>query len=216
MEIKTVYESDCDTRIYASDSNWYCGLENNERVQLGVYGCVINTAEYGAENAPEGFPFLCQFNIVAHDPAINDDALRSVGADRDYFVPYENDPEAQAEVMREMLQEYGGANVPVDDLLVHGIHKPGENALMALLEGLKYKLVENTHWATGERREIPWFDSWEDAETFVKRALERADTLMALVGFTLDRPVNMIGADGWSIIRSQVEGKTWDPWPKRA
>jgi len=215
MKIETAYETDIDTRIYASDPEWSCGLEDEERIRLGVYASLSNVEESGGE-CPEGFPIVCNFNVVVHDPAINDGVLQSFGMDlRDFH--HDGDPEKQAEHIREMLQEYGSSGVPVDDVLVNGIRKPEEdNALQALLEGLEgVKIEESTHWLTGERCEVPWFSSWEDAETFAKRAFERASALMGLIGFTLDRPVNRIGADGWSMIRAQVSGDDWNPIPER-
>lgn len=216
MQIKTTYETDCDTRIYATDPGWTCGLKNDEpHIQLGIYAHLINTAEYGYGEAPEDYPILCQFNVVVHNPAINDSALESCGLDRDYFEPFENDPEAQAEAVREMLQDYGSSGVPVDSLLVYGIRGHLEkDALGALLEGLEgVKLCDSKNPFTGEPCKVPWFSSWEDAEEFCKRALKRGDTLMGLIGFALDKPVNMVGADGWSMIRAQVEGKNWNPMP---
>jgi len=136
MKIETAYETDIDTRIYASDPEWSCGLEDEERIRLGVYASLSNVEESGGE-CPEGFPIVCNFNVVVHDPAINDGVLQSFGMDlRDFH--HDGDPEKQAEHIREMLQEYGSSGVPVDDVLVNGIRKPEEdNALQALLEGLE-------------------------------------------------------------------------------
>lgn len=216
MKIETTYETDIETRIYASDPEWSCGLDDQERVQLGVYASLSNVEEYGGEY-PEGFPIICQFNVVVHDPAISDGVLQSLDLDlRDLN---QDDSEKQAQVVREMLQEYGSSGVPVDDVLVRGTRSPGENdALRALLEGLEGAKIVDSYPHPFKKKtpyEVPWFSSWEDAETFAKRAFERIPGVMGLIGFVLDKPVNAIGADGWSMIRAQVSGHDWNPMPVR-
>lgn len=216
MKIKTTYETDYDVRIYATDPGWVCGLGDNEEIQLGVYAHLLNTFEYdccGEEH--EDFPIECDFSVVVHNPALNAKALDCLGLDEDYLAQFAGDPEAHAEAVRELLQEYAGSGVPVGDMLVHGIRGAGEaNALNALLEGLEgVKVIPHPRPFPGGSTEVVRFASWEVATEFARRVFERAFALMGLIGFTLDKRVNMVGADGWSMIQAQVEGEDWNPMP---
>jgi len=52
--------------------------------------------------------------------------------------------------------------------------------------------------------EMPCFATAEEARTFCRSAAEMLPVLFGMIGFFLDKPVNLMGETGWEYIRSMV------------
>mgnify|MGYP001796550818 CR=1 FL=1 len=51
----------------------------------------------------------------------------------------------------------------------------------------------------------PTFATGKDAFAFSNELLKRATAVFGMIGFFLDRPINMAGNSGWSVITEQSE-----------
>lgn len=54
----------------------------------------------------------------------------------------------------------------------------------------------------GARMAFPAFKSDDDAEKFCRSLAPNVGTIMGLIGFLLDRPVNMMGSSGWKTLEA--------------
>lgn len=210
MKIEKEYETDTETRLYATDPNWICGIEDDERVQLGIYAQIENYREAGWEDMPESHPIGVSFCVVTHKPKLNAAAIQCCTGFTDEHIA-EITGDARQELARETLLEYQGG-VPADRMLYHGIRRSDESdafgALVERYEG-KAKVIE----APPGRHTLA-FAEWEDAEDCARFVIEnRADVFCAMIGFFLDAPINPVGQDGWSMIRAAVNGTDWSPVP---
>jgi hypothetical protein len=207
MQIENTFETDDETRFYATDPDWKCGIEDDEQVQLGVYAQVENFYTAGFDPMPEDYPIGISFCVVAHNPKVSKGAAGMYSGYSDEQIAAMPEDERQV-FARETLLEYQGG-VPADRMLYRGIRRSDESdafqALADRYEG-RVKVLEEGQLA---------FAKWEDAEDCARFVLEtRAGVLCGmLVGFFLDAPINRVGQNGWSMISTAVRGEDWSPIP---
>jgi hypothetical protein len=210
MQIENTYDSDDETRLYATDPNWKCGIEDEENVQLGVYAQIQNYYQAGLDEMPEDYPLGISFSVVAHDPKVASAAAHACSGYTDGQISI-MPADVRQVFARETLLEYQGG-VPADRMLYRGIRRSDESDAFGVLveryEG-KSKVIE----INGQP--VLAFAKWEDAEDCARFLLEERAPLLCglMIGFFLDAPINGVGQNGWSMITTAVRGEDWSPIP---
>lgn len=174
---------DCSNDIYATDEHWTCGFEESEH-QLGVYARIENFLEATGDELFASHPFVVTFELVPHDPADTAPLLKG----ETWIDEMAANGHDRAELKREAIQGLGGG-VPANHVF-HG------------LVGNDVDVEVDDY--TGH----PRFARREDAVAYARAAIEsKADGVMCLVGFVLDRAYNMLGDTGWDLLRPSALGR---------
>lgn len=169
---------------------------------VGLYVEIIDMD--GATGEPEfkDYPYLVSFELMAANPH------PSFAED----VSHAGEPD-QLNLIYDAKSYMGG--VPVDHTLTLAVNG-GIDEIVKLFTPAEAKLVKSrpqygTYAAqNGPGAEIKYlqFATAEAAERYVDWILQnRAGVLSMMVGFILDRPINMMGETGWNVIERQVRGK---------
>ncbi len=207
MKKETIFEN----YYYVTDKSFRFSLEDDRDRKFGILFEILDMYEATGEKEYKQYPFLVSASIMA------DKCHKSFGeSDRD-FKP------TKLDLIYDTNSYMGG--VPVDHVLTHAIrsHSEGFNDL----EESNFKLVAKQFSALeakvvtqkqdfgtiaaqkGREHEHSWlqFKTFEAAEKFMKYLIEnRVSAMSMLIGFTLDKPINMMGETGWSVMSHQVKG----------
>ena len=195
--------------IYVTDKSFT--IEIDEKChQFGITFETINMLDATGEPEFEKYPFLVSAYIVA---------------DKCHKSFYEGEGKAdKLGCLSDALSYMGG--VPVDHILTHSI-RSGTEATNSLKESnfetlakqfsaLEAKVVSSKQdfgtiaAQAGKNYEHQWleFRTEKAAEKFIDLLIKnRIHAMSMLIGFTLDKPINMIGNSGWSIIQDMITGK---------
>jgi len=111
--------------------------------------------------------------------------------------------------------------VPIDHILTHAIRNSAEK-IKSSFESLVSQFTPNeacvitqkAQFGTvaaqkGPDHEFKYlqFKTFDAAEKYIEFLIEnRINALGMMIGFILDKPINMIGDSGWSVIENQVNG----------
>lgn len=129
--------------------------------------------------------------------------------------------ETTAESLLEDTYRYCGG-VPIDHVLQDELSSPGEPPLFSLFtidEAKKVTVKYDFGTIAAQRGKgtsytYLQFTTIAAAEKYANVLLSRASSLTttdlwrASIGFVLDRPINMAGDNGWSVLQAQVNGPT--------
>lgn len=182
----------------AFNPNWICGLEDNDDVELALYCEITDMYEATGEKEFEQYPIVASIQIVVADPHKSFDESDNKDANR-------------LSLISDMVSYMGGVPVDHDYISTDKSNKD-------ITSHLKIKdacLVTHTHdfgtlaaqRGKGTSFSYPQFKTEDAAKAWVQELIKLyGDTLMMMVGFTLDRPINMIGDTGWKTIEQQVKG----------
>ena len=195
--------------LYATNPSWVFGLEDGEQRQFGLFIEILDMFEATGEEEFEDFPINVEISIVAHKPS--PEFAEVNGWDG-------LDPEDTL-AMIECAYSYCGG-VPVSHILQDEISREGDKGLAGTLRGIDprgYKIVEKkAEFGTVAAQRGPNYvfsyprfqdhDNMADARQHVANLLERASALGMMIGFILDRPINMAGHSGWSTMTTWVYG----------
>jgi hypothetical protein len=188
IKFEEIYEG----HLIASNPTWKCGLEDDMDTELSLYVEIIDMAEATGEAEFENAPFIVSVEIVAANPH------------RDF---YEGDGEPSRMGLLSDTKSYVGG-VPIDHRLIETdrINLNLTNKLRAK-DAVIVRERRDSQNGRGAELVYPRFTSAEAAEKWVKKLIQSyGNVLMTMVGFTLDQPINLMGEDGWSIIRKHVSG----------
>lgn len=193
----TGYKDEFEGLHVVDDKSWYCEIDDGKEVPLSLL--IEVTDMYGATGEPEfkDYPFVFSVGIIASKPHKS-------------FYEGEGKPTRQG-----LLYDCNGymGTIPVD----HKLLRTDElnKKLMGELKAKVAKIVTHTHdYGTlaaqegkGSSISYPQFKTAKDAYEFAKALVDAyGHSIMRLVGFTLDQPINMIGDTGWSQIETMVKG----------
>lgn len=182
--------------FYVTDKNWVFGLSSKER-QFGLMFEVVDMYDATGDEKFEDYPILVGAAIMADKP---------------HKSHYEGDGKPDHDGL--LMDTYGYmGGVPVEHILLHSVNgKFGEIAKEFSVTEAKVVVEEpkfGTAASQGHKRiEYLQFKDNDAAQKFIRLLLEkRVGVLGMMIGFILDMPINLMGHDGWSVLRSQVNPK---------
>lgn len=192
-----LYSEDAEGLHIAENKSWHCEI-NDKKIPLCLIMEVLDMD--GATGEPEfkQYPFIVSIGIIAAKP---------------HKSFYEGKGKPNKLGLISDCNGYMGS-IPVDHKLLRtdALNKN----LMGDLKAKSAKIVTHkqnfgtlaAQEGKGSEISYPQFKTAEDAYNFGRALIENyGNTLMTLVGFTLDQPINMMGEDGWKEIKTMVEGK---------
>ena len=178
-----VIEEVTDTGVWMTDPSWTCILEEND-IHLGLYVEIIDLRGYDSSEDEKEYPFLANASVMVIPEEASPEFLDDVRSGDD-FEPDAND-----------ILHYGGG-VPASNFL-EGIHGGPDSDVPSILKKDRFG------------RKNRYFKTYEDAEQYTKEVYaSNAHAMFGLIGFLLDQPINLMGNDGWSIIRLQKKNENY-------
>lgn len=208
LELQEIYEDGDRALLYVTQPSWTFGLDDGDQQQFGVLFEIIDMYDATGEEEFENYPFVVEASIVAHEPS--QEFAEDAGVD------LSPDDYGYNLALIEMAYQYGGG-VPITHIIQDEISKGSDKGLQPLLKGIPkrdYDIVEVTpqfgtvaaQRGPGTRQETVHFADYDAARKYVENMLSRLDALGVMIGFILDRPINMMGEPGWSTMEMHVFG----------
>jgi hypothetical protein len=166
--------------------DWICGTDFYDRIQMVAVFEIVDLDECGClEDDNDGeYPITVQASILVHPKFFCQKYI-------DGFFEKENLVDGKYSPYWALSDAYSyGGGIPINM----------ENVSSAA----KCDVLSSDDY--GSRR----FKNSGDAEKYIKEVYcNNITATMGLIGFTLDRPINMIGTTGWDIVRNMTEGMDW-------
>lgn len=205
-KLQTLYDGSDRTLLYATDPSWVFGLDDGKERQFGVLFEILDMYDATGEEEFETYPWVVEASIVADKPSAKYKQERYGGWEG---------MKGRAALI-EAAYQYGGG-VPITHTIATEISGPEGKGLRPLLKGIsaeEYEIFETTpHFGTvaaqrgpGVRVELIRFAEEDAARKYVENMMGRLDALGMMIGFLLDRPINMVGDTGWSVMERWVYG----------
>lgn len=208
---KLMWDIDTERYYYQSSKDWVFQLDDDKDRQFGILYEAIDLYEATGEDEFKQYPIAVSASIIAHRPHAKfwDEA----GAPED-VKPTLND-------LRIETYRYMGG-VPVDHVLANATRnakEPDKEPFQCLVEQFSAAeacvITDHPRFGTvaaqsgpGSEYQYLRFKTWEAAEDYIKYLAEyRTGAMGMMIGFTLDRPINLAGETGWSVMEYQVTGK---------
>lgn len=194
-----------DNLIYVTDKSFEFGLDDEKSRQFGILFEITDMDEATGEKEFKNYPFIVSASIVA------DKCHKSFDESGDA-------KPTKFSLIYDAHSYMGG--VPIDHILTHSI-KPASvvgdafealagqfTAKQAMVKTNKLEFgTAAAQLGRGVELDYLQFKTFEDAERFVNLLIEtRLDAISIMIGFILDRPINLMGESGWSVIKKMVKG----------
>jgi hypothetical protein len=184
--------------VIAFNKEWMCELDDKE-VELALHCEISDMFEATGEKEFKEYPYLVSVSIIAANPHESFNELDE---------KYKPD---KFSLIEDCVSYMGG--VPVDHKLIE-TDKLNHDITSKLI-AKDAMLVKTTHdfgtvaaqKGRGTVTVYPQFSTEEAAKEWTKELIRLyGNTLMGLVGFVLDAPINMVGDTGWRVVEKQVKG----------
>lgn len=194
---------------YVTSSSFTLSLDDDKQRQFGILFEMIDMYEATGEAEFKQYPYLVSAGIIA---------------DRCHKSFYEGEGKPTKERLIFDTNSYMGT-IPVDHILTHAVKSSSEasnelNESNFSVVANQFKLGQATivtqkqQFGTiaaqkGIEHEHQYlqFKTEQDAEQFIQYLIKnRVTAIGMLIGFTLDKPVNMAGKTGWSTMEKMVKG----------
>lgn len=184
------------------DLNCYVG-DNETEVNVGVMVEVLDLVGATGEG-DENYPFIVSMGLMASSPHESFNELQ------------EGDETSQASLLYDCNSYMG--SIPVDHVLVNAVNGGLDEILPMFSVGEAKLMTIKSNFGTVAAQQGPgtefkylMFASEDAAQKFVDFVMkERASVLTMMIGFILDRPINMMGDSGWSQIETMVNGSRYN------
>jgi len=183
---------------YATQENWVAGLDDDETIQLAVIAEVMDMYEATGDAEFEQYPFNLEVSIVVAYPGPA------------WLAKAEESGEGSGDPAGALFDSYHyGGGVPIihDLLSIEGggadLDRWSARKMMWVRKKADYGTVA-AQQGPGTIFEYPQFRDEKTALEFVNELLKRVPAVMMMIGFFLDRPINMKGDLGWSVIQGQA------------
>jgi len=183
--------------LVAFNPNWVCELDEKE-VELALHIEIIDMKEATGEKEYEQYPFLVSISVIAANP-------------HESFNEDEANKATQMSLIEDCMSYMGG--VPIDHKFIEtdrlnqditGNLKAKEAMLITIASNFGTYAAQN---GKGSKLTYPQFKTKSAAEIWAKQLVKLySGSLMTLIGFTLDMPINMMGDIGWGVIEKQSNG----------
>jgi len=163
-----------------NNSDWNSSLTDGDEVKsvnFGVFAEVIDIRDYDAEEQDSEFPFVLSFKVVPLLKSLSEESINRL-VENVSLEPNLSDIDSQLGSITVDINSCSHVN---EDLTSINYDPANESILFATAE---------------------------DAEMFVhKIAAGRLESMMTMIGFYFDMPVNRIGTTGWEVLESIVYGE---------
>lgn len=189
--------------FYQNDNlNVFMG-DDEKQVNLGLMVEILDIVGATGEG-DENYPYVVSFGLMTSRP-------------HESFYEGQAGDEVTQEALLYDCNGYMGS-VPVDHILVNAVNA-GLDEVKKLFTIDEAKVVtKKPRFGTVAAQHGPgatfsylMFANEEAAQKYVDFIIEnRAQALTMMIGFILDRPINMIGDTGWSSIETMVEGSRYN------
>lgn len=186
-----------DNMVYATRTNFTFGLEDDKSRQFGILFELTDMLDATGDGQFEQYPFIVSASIVPHK--ISKSFAQEGSTTR-------------GELLQDAIIYMGG--VPVDHVLVNDINggldeiakKFNINEASVTTEKVQYGTVAAQN-GKGSTHKYLQFKDEKSAHKYIDFLIqERTGAMGMLIGFILDRPINMMGSDGWETMRGLVKG----------
>jgi hypothetical protein len=168
---------------YATQKSWIAGFGPDDReVQLALYLEIIDMYDATGDKKFEKWPIALDTSIVVAYPG----------------------PKWLKQAQAETHDEEGD----LYDSYSYGGGVPVTHTLMGITGGdfdLSKFGSKDVKWAAEKPYKRAYFKKFDVALRFANELLKNAPAVFGMIGFILDRPVNMAGDDGWSVISKQAK-----------
>lgn len=190
--------------VYASD--WACYMETDDSgeersIELVLVARIIDMYEATGEEEHKNAPWSLEIDILPRN------CHRSISVD----MGCDEDSVGEFSHLADVYSYCGGVPVIHKLLETDSINNKIMGELKAKDAVIKTIKPEFGTVAAQKGRNFafsyPQFTNVDAAEKFAEKLIkEYGPTIMSLVGFTLDAPINMAGDSGWSTIETCVKG----------
>lgn len=171
-----------------------CELDNEERVPLAVVCEIIDYREIDSSFDNDEFPIAIKTSITAtrYHKEILKSAIQCNGLD--------TIPKLTKNMKVEAVSSYMGG-VPFN---IESVTSVTED--LSKFDNVS-ELRDSKALSGGKFR---CFKDVEHAEQYINEIIvNRVPAIFGLIGFILDRPINLMGSTGWSFIKNQVQNIRW-------
>ena len=184
-----------DNTIYIDDPSFTCELDDNRKVYLGLVCEAIDMREIDERYDEDPYPVVLETQVVVAPRSLSNEFLeRAKESVYDYEI--ENDG-----IKVYTAYAYAGG-VPVNMESIKGSVKSNVDSEVRTINHRLYGEIKTRH-----------FRSIEDALTYAKEVYaHNCKALFGLIGFYLDRTLNLAGTTGWDIIQLQALNKDYKIW----
>ena len=184
-----------DSKLYVTSKSFQFELDDEKRRQFGIVFETVNMEEATCEDEFKDYPYLVSIGIVADKPHKS-------------FDESGGNP-CQISLLGDCLGYMG--SISVDHILVNRTKsnaEKGENGFEAMASN--FTLLEatiKTYKSIFEKDEkYLSFKTEEAAQKFIDLVILHRISVLGLIGFILDQPVNRAGETGWKQIETMVRG----------
>lgn len=186
-----------DNYFYVTDKSFTFTLDDDKSRQFGVLFEVTDMLEATGDPEYSQYPFLVSASIVS------DKVHKSLS---------EIEKPNKFSLIYDAYNYMGG--VPIDHVLLEEFGDFEEIAnrfkvTQAMMVEVEHKFgTYAAQHGEGATSRYLQFKTQKDAELFIDILIkERVKSLSSMIGFILDRPINMAGNTGWDTVIKMVEGK---------
>ena len=196
MKLTEIHEG----KYYVTDKNWLIHLDENKGHQFGIYIEIVDMFEMTGEKEFKQYPFSVSMSLVADKPHKS-------------FYEGEGRP-TKLGLIEDCVGYMGG--VPVEHVL-WGVKTAGTDyeKIIAMFSPKEACVIEETQqfgtWAAQNGKDKPMqymrFKTHDAAYKYTEQMMKLTGCLGMMIGFILDRPINMMGETGWRTITKMINGK---------
>lgn len=178
--IKKIYDNDYNLTQYYKEG-WKCGVGEDDNVPMTLVVEVTNMHEVTGEDEYKDYPVVFTVGMLNKDIHESIDCGLAGGEER----------------WLDDIISYYGMNCYLDDILFNldTDNKKLRNTLT--IDKVCISTYKNRF--TGKPQQYLKFKTESDALEFAEKLInEYGDSIMAFVGFYLDRPINLMGETAWN------------------
>lgn len=176
--IKKIYSNDYSLAQYYNES-WKCEIDSEVPMTLVVE--VINMYDVTGEGEYKDYPVVMTIGMV------NKNIHKSLTCST-----YKDESRNLDDVIT-----YYGMNCYLDDKIYN--MDSDNKRLRDKLSISKASIASYENRFTGEQQDYLKFKTEDDAFEFAEKLInEYGNTIMTLIGFYLDNPINLMGTSGWN------------------
>lgn len=173
--IKKIYDNGYNLEQYYKEG-WYCGVDESE-VPMTLVVEVTNMYDATGDDDYKDYPIVFTIGMI------NKNIHESIDCD------------SEDRTLEDIISYYG-MNMYLDDVIYNM-----DTANKKIRDGLtinKASISSYENRFNGDQQEFLKFKNEDDAFKFAEKLVkEYGDVIMCLIGFYLDRPVNLVGNTGW-------------------
>jgi hypothetical protein len=203
--MKKIVEMLDENYLYVTEKHWTFELDDEKQRQFGVVFQIIDVGEATGEPEFKQYPFIVEATILADKPHKSFDES--------------GDKCPSSESLKYDCLSYMGG-IPITHRLDKAVkcsteHGEAWDALCKQFSVNEAVVVSSSpqfgtvaaQQGKNTAHQYLQFKDYKSARKYVDYIVQnRLDAIGMMIGFILDRPINMMGEDGWSIIRKQVFG----------